>query len=62
MSDYNPANAKVYNDSTVIRYYTRLTGLTEQEQAVINAIYPDIQNKKDIGCGHWRWENRARAE
>jgi len=56
MSAFNSPNEKTYNESYVIRYYAKLSGLTVQEQAVLNLIYPDIQggNLLDVGIGAGR--------
>lgn len=56
MSDYDPANAKAYNDAIVIRYYTRLSGLTAQERAVLEPLLPEIRDRPilDLGIGAGR--------
>lgn len=56
MSNYDPANAKAYNDAIVIRYYSRLSGLTVQEQAALDPIADAIRDRPilDLGIGAGR--------
>jgi ubiquinone/menaquinone biosynthesis C-methylase UbiE len=56
MEKYKSANEKTYNEPYVIRYYAKMSGLTDQEQAVLRRISPDVQGKRilDVGIGAGR--------